>query len=94
VRTLAQELLNMTQQEFSRAFSKSPMKRAKLRELKRDAAVVLGNVGTAEDVPLLERALEDEEPLVREHAASALRRLGMTRAAQPVRADAPGDGVR
>jgi epoxyqueuosine reductase len=37
--------------------------------------VVLGNVGTADEIGALERALEDEEPLVREHAAWALRRL-------------------
>jgi hypothetical protein len=36
------------------------MKRAKLRGLKRNAAVVLGNVGTAEDVDVLTRALDDE----------------------------------
>ena len=71
-RQLARELLGMTQEEFSRAFNKSPMKRAKLRGLKRNAAVVLGNVGTNEDADLLERALEDEEPLVRQHAAWAL----------------------
>lgn len=52
------------------------MKRAKLRGLKRNAAVVLGNVGTAEDIPVLQRALEDPEPLVREHAAWALARAG------------------
>ena len=48
------------------------MKRAKLRGLKRNAAVVLGNAGAAEDVDVLARALDDEEPLVREHAAWAL----------------------
>ena len=67
-RTLARELLAMTQEEFSVAFKNSPMKRAKLRGLKRNAAVVLGNVGTVEDVPVLQQALNDEEPLVREHA--------------------------
>ena len=41
----------MTQEEFSRAFRGSPMKRAKLRGLKRNAAVVLGNVGTADELP-------------------------------------------
>jgi len=51
------------------------MKRAKLRGLRRDACVVLGNVGTREDVDLLTRALDDEEPLVREHAAWALDRV-------------------
>ena len=74
-RTLARELLAMSQEEFSAAFRKSPMKRAKLRGLKRNAAVALGNVGTVEDVAVLEQALDDPEPLVREHAAWALERL-------------------
>ena len=74
-RTLARELLAMTQEEFSAAFKGSPMKRAKLRGLKRNAAVTLGNVGTTEDVDVLERALDDAEPLVREHARWALVRL-------------------
>lgn len=50
-RMLAHELRGMTQAEFSAAFRGSPVKRAKLRALKRNAAVVLGNVGSAEDVP-------------------------------------------
>jgi epoxyqueuosine reductase QueG len=74
-RTLARELLGMTQEEFSRAFKGSPMRRAKLRGLKRNAAVVLGNVGTVEDAPVLEQALDDSEPLVREHAAWAVARI-------------------
>jgi epoxyqueuosine reductase len=74
-RTLARELLSMSQAEFSASFKGSPMKRAKLRGLKRNAAVVLGNVGTPEDVGVLTRALDGEEPLVREHAAWALERL-------------------
>jgi epoxyqueuosine reductase QueG len=72
---LARELLDMTQDEFSTAFRGSPMRRAKLRGLKRNAAVVLGNVGTTEDVPVLQQALDDSEPLVREHAAWALHRI-------------------
>jgi epoxyqueuosine reductase len=62
------------------------MKRAKLPAMKRNAAVVLGNVGTAEDVAVLERALDDDEPLVREHAAWALERL---EARVPVRVPTP-----
>ncbi len=82
-RTLARELSGTTQAEFSAAFRGSPMKRAKLRGLKRNAAVVLGNVGTAADVPVLEQALADPDPLVCEHAAWALARLkeGQTRRA-------------
>ena len=42
--TLAQEILQMTQEDFSRAFKGSPIKRAKLRGLQRNAAVVLRNL--------------------------------------------------
>jgi epoxyqueuosine reductase len=74
-RALAREILAMSQEEFTTAFRRSPMKRAKLRGLKRNAAVVLGNVGTEEDVPLLAAALDEPEPLVREHSAWALGRI-------------------
>ncbi len=85
-RELSRELLAMTLEEFSSAFKGSPMKRAKLRGLKRNAAVVLGNSITAEDTSTpragqasvadaLRRALDDPELLVREHAAWALARL-------------------
>jgi epoxyqueuosine reductase len=82
-RALARELLTLTREEFSAAFKGSPMKRAKLRGVKRNAAVVLGNVGTAEDVPALEWALADPEPLVREHAGWALARLRGSPSALP-----------
>ena len=52
--TLARDLLAMTQEEFGGAFKGSPMKRAKLRGLKRNAAVVLGDVATAKEVDALE----------------------------------------
>jgi epoxyqueuosine reductase len=71
-RTLARELLATSDEDFRIAFKDSPMKRAKLRGLKRNAAVVLGNVGTSDDAEVLARALDDPEPLVREHVAWAL----------------------
>ena len=74
-RALARELLAMTDEEFRAAFKGSPMKRAKLRGLKHNAAVVLGNVGGADDVDVLTRALEDDDPRVRDHATRALARL-------------------
>lgn len=43
-RTLARELVAMTQEEFGERFRGSPMKRAKLRGLKRNAVAVLENV--------------------------------------------------
>jgi hypothetical protein len=66
----------MTPPEFSAAFKGSPMKRARLRGLKRDASVVSGNVGTEVDVPALAATLDDPEPLVRSHVAWALGRVG------------------
>ena len=82
-RTLARELLAMTPEEFSSEFRGSPMKRAKLRGLKRNAAVVLGNIGNTEDADVLTRALGDAEALVREHAAWALERIRTRRGQVP-----------
>ena len=42
---LATDILALDQDAFSAAFRKSPMKRAKLAGLQRNAAVVLGNAG-------------------------------------------------
>ena len=67
------------------AFRGSAMKRAKLPMMKRNAAVVLGNVGTADDVDVLTRALGDPEPLVREHAAWALIQIGSSGMVAPAR---------
>jgi epoxyqueuosine reductase len=46
--TLAHELLVMSDEDFRHAFAGSPMKRAKLRGLKRNAAVVLRNDGAGD----------------------------------------------
>ncbi len=74
-RMLAREFLAMSQAEFSARFNGSAMKRAKRRGLARNAAVLLGNVATPDDVPLLEAALAHDEFLVHEHAAWALARI-------------------
>jgi epoxyqueuosine reductase len=46
---LSRELLALSDDEFRAAFKGSPMKRAKLGGLKRNAAVVLWNVGNRDD---------------------------------------------
>lgn len=74
-RMLAREFLTLSQTEFSARFKGSAMKRAKRSGLARNAAVVLGHVGTSDDLQLLEAARTHDEPLVREHAAWALARL-------------------
>ncbi|HEX9129854.1 MAG TPA: tRNA epoxyqueuosine(34) reductase QueG [Gemmatimonadaceae bacterium] len=75
-RAVARRILSMDDDSFRKAFRGSPMKRAKRRGLARNAATALGNVGTADDVSILVEALEDTEPLVAEHAAWALERIG------------------
>ena len=77
-RTVARDLLAMSQEEFSVAFKGSPTTRAKLRGLKRNAAVVLGNVGTPDDIPLLVAALDHDDLLFREHSAWARGALSPT----------------
>ena len=69
-------LINMTQSEFSKRFRNSPIKRAKRRGFLRNVAVALGNWGNRRAVPALKRALDDDEVLVREHAAWALGEIG------------------
>ncbi len=75
-RPVLADLLSLDQAGFSERFRKSPIKRTKRRGLLRNAAVALGNVGSAADVPVLRKALADVEPLVRGHAAWALGRIG------------------
>ncbi|MHB1265262.1 MAG: hypothetical protein ACYC1S_12730 [Gemmatimonadaceae bacterium] len=73
--SLARDLLALSQEEFSRQCKGSPMKRAKLRGLRRNAAVVLRHMGNRDNGSVLEAALDDPEPLVHEHAAWALDRV-------------------
>jgi epoxyqueuosine reductase len=79
------EPMGMDQAEFSRRFKGSPVKRTKRRGLLRNVAVALGNWGSREAVPVLTRALDDEEPLVRGHSAWALGRVGTKEAMEALR---------
>ena len=51
--------------------------RSTWRGMRRNACVVLGNTRDAKGVPALRLALEDDDPVVREHAAWALARMGL-----------------
>lgn len=69
-------LLLVDAEEFRRRFKGSPILRAKRRGFLRNVAVALGNLKSREAVPQLIRVLNDEEPLVRGHAAWALGEIG------------------
>ena len=76
VRAFARTLCVMCAAEYADTFRGSAIKRAKLWMLQRNACVALGNVGTAEDLPVLEALCTHEHPLVREHARWACERVG------------------
>jgi epoxyqueuosine reductase len=71
---------------FRRLFRGSPIKRIKRRGFLRNVCVALGNVGDETDLPALEHAAADPEPLIAEHAAWAIRQiLGRAGAVWPLR---------
>lgn len=74
-RPALRKLLGLTEGEFRTIFRDSPIKRIKRRGLLRNVCVALGNTGTREDLPALKKALEDPEPLIREHATWASRQI-------------------
>ena len=73
-------LLSLTEEQFRRRFHSSPVRRTKRRGLLRNVTVALGNLKSREAVPALVRVLDDEEPLVRGHAAWALGQIGTAEA--------------
>ncbi len=70
------ELARLNQQDFSRRFRGSPIKRTKRRGLLRNVAIALGNTHDAGHRSDLELLLNCDEPMVRRHAAWGLRQLG------------------
>jgi epoxyqueuosine reductase len=72
---LLREYLDLTDAEFRALFRKSPIGRIKRRGFLRNVCVALGNVGDQSDLPALERAAADPEPLIAEHAAWAIQQI-------------------
>jgi epoxyqueuosine reductase len=70
-----EELAALDDASFRARFRRSPVKRAKRRGLLRNVAVAMANSGDPRHLPTLTRLTEDEDPLIREHAEWALRRL-------------------
>jgi epoxyqueuosine reductase len=69
------DLLAMDEGRFAERFANSPTKRIRRRRLVRNACVAAGNWGSERALPLLVRLLSDPEPLIRGHAAWALRQI-------------------
>jgi epoxyqueuosine reductase len=69
------EYLELSDAEFRALFKNSPIKRIKRRGFLRNVCVALGNVGDISDLPTLERAAAEPEPLIAEHAGWAIERI-------------------
>ena len=69
------DFLDLDDDGFRALFAKSPIKRIKRPRFLRNVCVALGNTGTPEDLPALERAAVDPEPLIAEHAAWAIQHI-------------------
>ena len=88
------DYLSLDDGQFRALFRNSPIRRIKRRGFLRNVCVALGNVGDASDLPALEKAARDPEPLIAEHAAWSLteiqRRLGLPVSLPP--SERPGQG--
>lgn len=69
------DFLALDDDGFRALFRRSPIKRIKRRGFLRNVCVALGNIGTREDLPALEKAARDPESLIAEHAQWAIERI-------------------
>jgi epoxyqueuosine reductase len=69
------ELLGLDETGFKRRFADTPMLRARRRGLLRNVCVALGNTGDERALPALQKAAQDPEPLVSEHARWAIEQI-------------------
>jgi len=68
-------LAQMDAEEFARAFRRSPVKRAKLSGMRRNAAIAMGNSGNQKFLPILEQLAEGPDRVVADAARWATGKL-------------------
>jgi epoxyqueuosine reductase len=68
-------LAEISVEEFRKSFRESPVRRAKRSGLRRNAVIAIGNSGERKFLPLLEKLSGDEDEIVRESAAWAIRAI-------------------
>ena len=69
------EDLMLTPQAFNQRFKRTPLQRPRRRGYLRNVAVALGNIGDRQALPVLQKALNDDEPMLREHAQWAMNKI-------------------
>jgi epoxyqueuosine reductase len=77
-------LAEMQPEKFRTVFRGSPVRRAKLSGLRRNAVIAMGNSGDKKFAPTLIRLSEDSDPVVAEHARWAVARLEQNSIQRPV----------
>ncbi|HEX5790355.1 MAG TPA: tRNA epoxyqueuosine(34) reductase QueG, partial [Luteolibacter sp.] len=70
------DFLALDDPTFRSLFANSPIKRIKRNRFLRNVCVALGNTGGSADLPALQAAAMDPDPLIREHALWAIGRIG------------------
>jgi epoxyqueuosine reductase len=85
------ELLSLSAEAFRARFRGTALTRARRRGLLRNAAIALGNRGDPAALPVLERALTDPEPLIREAAQWAIARINAVSGERGASAPCSGD---
>jgi epoxyqueuosine reductase len=76
-------LAEMQPEEFRAVFRGSPVRRAKLSGLRRNAVIAMGNSRDKKFMPTLRKLCNDSDPLVAEHARWAVATLDQNNAQQP-----------
>ncbi len=69
------EMLAWNDEDFRSYFRQTPILRLKRVRWLRNICVVLGNIGGPDDLPALEKAAQDPDPLIAEHAHWAINQI-------------------
>jgi epoxyqueuosine reductase len=71
-------LAQMTAEQFRDTFRGSPVRRAKLSGMRRNAVIAMGNSGDRRFLPTLQKLAEDNDPIVAHHANWAIQQIRST----------------
>jgi epoxyqueuosine reductase len=73
-----ESLASLSEKDFRRIFRRSPVKRVKYRGWLRNICVAMGNSRDSKFLPRLQSLREHSDPIVRQHAEWAIKRLAKT----------------